>query len=171
VTSAADRTQRHRAIGAAIVAVVSLAVVAPHVLPVTSLSTFSYDWVDADVFLWNFWWTKQALAAPQHPYWTEFLMYPSGASLAFHSFPIPYNLISLPIQAAIADVRGLLVSFNGIVTISSVASGLGAYFLALRITRSVPAAVIAGLVFSNAPSTSIPEPAWNSAPPPSCAPW
>ena len=142
---------RRTAAGAAIVAAVSIAVVAPHVFPLTSVSTISYDWVDADLFLWNFWWTKHALTEAQQPYWTDLLMYPSGASLAFHTYPMPYSLLTLPLQAAIADVRGLVVSFNSIVLMSSVASGLGAYFLALRVTNSVPSAVIAGLVFVCAP--------------------
>lgn len=142
---------RRTAAGAAIVAAVSIAVVAPHVFPLTTLSTLSYDWLDANLFLWNFWWTKHALAEIQHPYWTELLMYPSGASLAFHSYPMPYSLLTLPVQAAIADVRGLVVSFNSIVLLSSLASGLGAYFLALRVTGNVPASVIAGLVFVCAP--------------------
>lgn len=142
---------RRTATGAAIVAAVSIAVVAPHVFPLTSVSTFSYDWLDANLFLWNFWWTQHALAEAQHPYWTELLMYPAGTSLAFHTFPLPYNLLTLPVQAAMANVRGLVVSFNSIVLLSSVASGLGAYFLALRVTKNVPASVIAGLVFVCAP--------------------
>jgi hypothetical protein len=146
-----DSPVRRRALGAALVTLVSIGVVAPYVFPMTSISTISYDWVDADLFLWNFWWTKYALATAHNPYWTDLLMYPAGASLGFHTYPMPYSLLTVPIQAAIADTRGLVVSFNAIVLISSVASGLGAYFLALRVTRSVTAAVIAGIVFVSAP--------------------
>jgi len=143
--------RRDAAIGAAIVAIVSIAVVAPHVFPLTSISTVSYDWLDADLFLWNFWWTKHALATAQSPYWTELLIYPSGASLAFHSYPMPYGLLTLVVQSVMSDAQGLAVSFNLMVLLSSMASGLGAFFLALRVTRHVPSAIVAGLVFACAP--------------------
>ena len=136
-----------KALGAAIVALVSIGVVAPYVFPMTSVSTLSYDWVDADLFLWNFWWTKHALTTVHNPYWTDLLMYPSGASLGFHTFPLPYSVLTLPVQVLIEGVYGLVISFNSVLLVSSVACGLGSYFLALRVTNSVPAAIVAGLVF------------------------
>ena len=138
---------RYRALGAAIVALVSIVVIAPYVFPMTSVSTLSYDWVDADLFLWNFWWTKYALTTGHNPYLTDLLMYPSGSSLAFHTFPLPYSVLTLPVQFSIEGVHGLVASFNSVLLFSSVACGLGSYFLVLRVTNSVPAAIIAALVF------------------------
>ena len=138
---------RHRVLGAVVVALVAMGIVAPYVFPMTSVSTLSYDWVDADLFLWNFWWTKHALTTAHNPYWTDLLMYPSGASLAFHTFPLPYSVLTLPVQFLIDGIRGLAASFNSVVLLSSVTCGLGSYFLALRVTNNVPAAIIAGLVF------------------------
>jgi hypothetical protein len=126
-------------------------VAAPSVLPLTSFGTFSYDGLDAHLFLWDFWWTKKALAGLHNPYWTDLLLYPNGASLALHSYPLPYSLVSIPVQSLWPGTAGRVVAFNGVVLMSFVLSGVGAYVLAHRITGNRQAAFVAGLMFACTP--------------------
>src|SRR5262245_3661589 len=78
-----------------ILTVIALGMTIPSVWPITSLGTVSHDAIDADLFLWGFWWTNHAASELRSPYWTGMLLYPNGTSLAFSSFPLPYNLVSI----------------------------------------------------------------------------
>ena len=134
-------------LGAALVAV---AVMAPHVFPLTSLSLLSYDPLDTHLFLWNFWWTHETVSAFQNPYWTPLLGYPGGASLSFHSYPMLHSLLTLPVQSAVQGIAPLVASYNVLVLASSIGSALAMYWLALRLTRHRAAAVVASLIFTGA---------------------
>jgi hypothetical protein len=129
----------------------SVVMVGPHVWPPTRLSDFPYDFTDGYVFMWNFWWTKKALTDLVSPFHTDYLFYPMGTDLSFHSNPLTFSLISIPFQAAIPGPEGLAVAFNTIVFASFVLSGVGAYRLALHVTGSKAGAFLAGLIFAFMP--------------------
>jgi hypothetical protein len=131
-------------------ALVALVVMAPHVFPLTSLSLLSYDALDAHLFLWNFWWTHETVSALQNPYWTPLLAYPGGASLSFHSYPMLHSLLTVPVQSAAQGIAPLFASFYVLVLVSSIASALAMYWLALRLTRHRGAAIVASLIFTGA---------------------
>jgi hypothetical protein len=130
---------------------VTALVAGAHTFPPTALSTRSYDWLDADILLWDFWWARRAVAELTNPYWTELLFWPRGTSLALHIHPLPYELLSLPFQLALPGVTGLVVALNVVVFLSFLSSALGAYLLALRTTGSRAAAAVAGLAFACMP--------------------
>ena len=95
--------------------------------------------------LWNFWWWKKALWDLQvSPYATDFLFFPHGVSLAFHTHS-PFNqLAALPVNL----LFGPVAAYN-LATLSSLAlSGLGAYLLARELVGNGRAAFLAGLVFA-----------------------
>ncbi|HEX5068835.1 MAG TPA: hypothetical protein VFV78_01365 [Vicinamibacterales bacterium] len=138
----------NQVLGPGLVVLASLAAAAPQILPLTALSTFGYDPLDAHLNLWNFWWTKQAIGGPQDPYWTSLLLYPAGASLALHTYPMPYALISVPIQYLLDGPAGLVAAFNVVVGCAFVMSALGAYCLILRLTESRPAAIVCAVAFA-----------------------
>jgi hypothetical protein len=131
-----------------LVAALSLAAATRQAFPLTSLSTLSYDPADADIFLWDFWWTKHALGSGANLYWSDLLLYPNGASLALHSYPLPYSLLSVAFQSLWPGVTGLVIAFNLVVFVSFLLSGLGAYWLAARVTGSRAAALVAGIAFA-----------------------
>jgi hypothetical protein len=131
--------------------VVSLAMVGPHLWPASQLSDFPYDFTDGYIFLWNFWWTKKAAAELVSPFFTDYLFYPGGTDLSFHSNPLVYSLISIPFQAAFPTPEGLAIAFNAIVLGTFVLSGLGAYRLVLHVTGSQAGALLAGVIYAFMP--------------------
>jgi len=126
----------------------SILMAGPHVWPPTRLSDFPYDFTDSYIFLWNFWWTKKAVTDFVNPFHTDYLFYPLGTDLSFHSNPLTFSLISIPFQAAIPGPEGLAIAFNTIVLASFILSGFGAYRLALYVTGSRAGALLAGFTFA-----------------------
>ncbi len=127
----------------------------PHVFPLDHISESTYSQEDAYICLWGLWWTKYSVLEGLNPYWTNFLFYPMGTSLAFQAYPLTYGLVSLPFQWLIEDVPGLVVALNGIILLSFVFSGFGAYLLASHITGSRLAGWVAGIIFAFMPFHSL----------------
>lgn len=125
--------------------------VGPHLLPLERVSRIAYVPGDALIFLWEFWWTKHAVAGLHNPYWTEMLYHPSGTSLAFHGYPLTYALLSVPVQLVAPGTFGLFVALKALVFQSFVLAGIGAYFLALRVTGNRWAALVSGAMFTFMP--------------------
>jgi hypothetical protein len=103
---------------------------------------------------WNLWWVKTAMLDLQEsPYFTNYLYYPAGYSLYFHTLNIFNALLTLPIQLCF----GLTVSYNFVVFFSFVIGGYGTYLLALHVMKAggrasnYPIAFLAGVVFSFSP--------------------
>ncbi|MGQ9584691.1 MAG: hypothetical protein ACUVXG_04770 [Anaerolineae bacterium] len=75
---------------------------------------------------WNLWWVKKALLElQQNPFHTDYLFYPTGVDLYFHTLNIFNGLISLPIQG----VGNLYWAYNFVVLLSFTLGGYGAYLL------------------------------------------
>jgi hypothetical protein len=127
----------------------------PRILPLTAIDVSGYDPGDACIFLWNFWWTRQAVTNGHGLYWTDLLGYPHGASLALHSYPLPYSLLSLPVQWLVPGVPGLIVAFNFAVLLSFVLTAAAAAVLAARISRSWAGGLVAGVMVALAPFRSL----------------
>ena len=134
-----------------VLAAACLLMAGPHVWPLHGISGFGYDSRDVNIFLWNFWWTREALLDLHSPHWTDRLFYPYGTSLSFHSYPMIYSLASLPVQWLFPGTNGLAIAFNLIVFSSFLLSSYGAYRLALHVTGSPSGAVIAGFLFAYTP--------------------
>ncbi len=78
---------------------------------------------------WNLWWDKGALVdRGANPFFTDYLYYPTGVSLYFHTLNIFNGLLTLPIQLFL----GLSAAYNSVVIFSFVIGGYGAYLLTLR---------------------------------------
>jgi hypothetical protein len=133
------------------VGVTTALMAASHVWPPPTLDTLSADPTDAGIFLWDFWWTRRALGHGHGLFSTDLLFYPHGTSLALHSFPLPYCLISLPVQWLWPGLAGLVAAFNTVVLLSFLLTGLGACLLATRVTGSRAAGVVAGLIMAGLP--------------------
>jgi hypothetical protein len=131
--------------------VVSILMVAPHVVPPTRISALPYAHEDSNIFLWGFWWVQRCLMEWRDPYWTDFLFYPMGTSLAFHPFPLTYGLFSVPFQVLLGGLTGLIVGYNSVIFLSFVLSGFGAYRLAVYVTGSQLGGWIGGLIFAFMP--------------------
>ena len=95
--------------------------------------------------IWNLWWTNKAITElHQSPWHTTFLYYPYGTSLLAHTLN-PFNgLIAIVLMRFMTQVQ----VHNSIVVFAFVVSGLTAFFLAREFTKSIPACLIGGFIFT-----------------------
>jgi hypothetical protein len=100
---------------------------------------------DNVAFLWNTWWASQAWRQFPVLLKTASLFAPWGTSLVLHTHTL------LPSTIAAALPGGPIASTNAIVTLHLLLNGLCAYALAFRVTRRVPPAAAAAIVFGWSP--------------------
>lgn len=99
---------------------------------------------DVYVNLWVDWWTRKALTEGLDFYHTDYLFYPLGTSLVFHSFSHTTTFLSL----LMAPLIGRFAAYNVVILLSYVLSGFSMYLLTNRLTGCRPASLVAGLVFA-----------------------
>jgi hypothetical protein len=116
---------------------------------VTELTTaIPGDGFDGWQNYWNLWWVKKALLdLGTNPFFCDYVYYPTGASLYFHTLNIFNGLLTVPVQA----IFGWTVAYNFVVVFSFVVGGYGTYLLVYRLRVSKLAAFVAGLVFTFSP--------------------
>ncbi|MDH4136260.1 MAG: hypothetical protein OEW09_06020 [Anaerolineae bacterium] len=79
---------------------------------------------------WNLWWVKKALLdLGANPFFCDYVYYPTGASLYFHTLNIFNGLLTVPVQA----VFGWTVAYNFVVVFSFVVGGYGTYLLVYQL--------------------------------------
>jgi hypothetical protein len=92
---------------------------------------------DAFQFLWNFWWTGQALFNGELDiYFTNFLFFPDGTSLLFHTLSIGNGVVSIPMQILWGGIAGLVGSLNVLTFLHFVLVGLGVCLIARHLGAS-----------------------------------
>jgi hypothetical protein len=98
--------------------------------------------------IWALWWTRKALLVlGQSPFFTHYLFYPEGVTLLFHPLDVSDGLIILPLYGLV----GGNVSYNVVVLLSYLLSGLGVYWLVTYLTEMRWAGWVAGLIFTFSP--------------------
>src|ERR1051325_3322852 len=95
--------------------------------------------------IWNLWWVNKAVTElHQSPWHTTFLDYPYGTSLLPHTLN-PFNgLIAIVLFRVMSQVQ----AHNFIVILTFVVSGWTAFLLAREFTKSFPACLLAGFIFT-----------------------
>jgi len=99
---------------------------------------------DVQINLWADWWTKKAMIEGLDLFHTDYLFYPQGVSLAFHSFSHMNTLITL----LLTSLMGHSVAYNATILLAFALSGFSMYLLVEHLTGCRPAAFVAGLVFA-----------------------
>jgi hypothetical protein len=101
---------------------------------------------DVDVLInpWADWWTRKALTERLDFYHTDYMFYPHGTSLVFHSFSHVNTALSL----ILAPLLGHLAAYNLAILLTYPLSAYGMYLLVSHLTRCRPAALVAGVVFA-----------------------
>jgi len=109
---------------------------------------------DVDVLInpWADWWTKKVLTEGGSAsgsrnldlYHTDYMFYPQGTSLVFHSFSHTNTAISL----LLAPLIGHFAAYNLTILLTYALSGFGMYLLAENLTGCQPAAFVAGIIFA-----------------------
>ena len=106
------------------------------------------DGGDTNVFIWNLWWVRKAVTQLHaNPFWTDYIFYPEGVSLVFHTL-VPFNgLLGIPLQA----FASLITANNCIILLSFVLSGYGAYLLIRFLIADRLSAFLGGMIFTFCP--------------------
>jgi hypothetical protein len=103
--------------------------------------------LDNDVYLnpWADWWTAEALTDPNLSLWhTNYLFYPNGANLIYHSFSHLNTLVSL----ALRPFLGPLPAYNITILLNLILIGFSIFQLTRYLTNSTTAGILAGIVFA-----------------------
>lgn len=95
-------------------------------------------------FMWDFWWFRTALERGLNPYFTTYIFYPQGASLALQTLDFMDAAISLPVAVTLGEVA----AFNFVVLLGMCLSGFFAYLLAWHISKSWSGSIAAGVIFA-----------------------
>ena len=99
---------------------------------------------DLHINLWADWWTKKALTEGLDLFHTDYLFYPQGVSLAFHSFSHVNTVITL----LLTPLVGHFAAYNATILLTFALSGFSMYLLVEHLTGCRPAAFVAGLIFA-----------------------
>lgn len=99
---------------------------------------------DTYAFVWNLWHTKQTIFQGTSPFFSNYIFYPNGVSLAFHDLTMFNSLLSIPLQL----IFNLTTVYNLLFLLSFILTGFGAYLLVFYLTKDRKASFIAGLLLA-----------------------
>ncbi len=125
--------------------VVTLAFTWP--LPARLNTHFAGDNIDVWINMWVNWWTRKAIDEGLPLYETDYLLYPHGAPLYFHSFSHTNTVLWL----FLAPWTAALTAYNVTILLGFVGLACGISLLARELTGSGAAGVVAGLAAAFAP--------------------
>lgn len=112
---------------------------------ITQFSThFFGDAGDGLQNAWNLWWINKSLLHGQNIWFTTFLHYPHGTTLYGHTLSPLNGLIGIVLQSFLSLVQ----SYNVIVTLSFVGTGLTTFWLSHYISKSYIGSLLAGFAFT-----------------------
>jgi len=95
--------------------------------------------------IWNLWWFKSSItSAHGNPLWTDFMYWPTGASLAFHSYS-PFNMV---LGLFFQNFFSLPVVYNILVMKSLILSGLTGYLLGYYLSGRCDSGLICGAIWA-----------------------
>lgn len=103
---------------------------------------------DSPMFAWNLWWLKHSLLNLHvSTFKTDWLFYPIGADLTYHTLSIFNGIISIPLQF----IFSLTMTYNIILFLTFLLSAVTAFFLIYYLIENIRAAFIGGMIFSFTP--------------------
>jgi hypothetical protein len=95
--------------------------------------------------MWNIWWVNKSITQLHTlPWYTSYLHYPYGTTLLGHAMSPLDGFMGI----ALLRFLSLVQTYNVVVIFSYVVAGLTTFWLAFYFTRSYPASIIAGYLFS-----------------------
>jgi hypothetical protein len=101
--------------------------------------------VDARINLWADWWTLKALTSADYDLWyTDYMFYPEGVSLVYHS----YSHLNTAVSLLLRPMLGALTAYNVTVLLNLVLAALAAYQLARYLGGSRSASILAGVIYA-----------------------
>jgi hypothetical protein len=100
---------------------------------------------DTRLFLWTLSWDVHALLRHPAAVFDANIFYPEPRTLAYSEHLLGSAVLAAP---ALLATGNPVLALNLVVLLSCLLSGLGAYLLARELRASVPAAIVAGVVFA-----------------------
>lgn len=119
--------------------VISIAFTWPLILNMNNVSG-----MDDYIFVHSFWWFKKSLFSFNPSFFSDYILYPQGASLAFHATTFSNFLLTLPVSL----IFGVNIAVNTAYLFTLILSAYTAFLLAFELTGSKPAALIAAVIFA-----------------------
>lgn len=99
-------------------------------------------------FYWNFWWViEKVLSGEGTLTFTEYMFYPDGANLFYHS----WSFYSIGVAALLGQFFDITTTYNIIALHSYPLSGLTAFMLVKYLTRNSYLALLGGFIFAFCP--------------------
>lgn len=98
-------------------------------------------------FVWNIWWIKQVIVNHQDLFFTEYLYYPNGVSLVYHTLTIVSGLVLFVLIKYLSIVSAFDVLYLLYILLAAVFS----YELAKNLWGSRKGAFLAGIVYAFSP--------------------
>jgi hypothetical protein len=96
---------------------------------------------------WNFWWWKKCLLEGLNPYHSDYLFYPFGVDLIFHTHSVFNQIAAMPVNLLFGEAA----AYNFCVLLALSLSGFGGYLFVRELTGDARAGFLAGLVFAYFP--------------------
>lgn len=97
--------------------------------------------------VWNMWWIRTALENGQNPFYTRLLYWPLELPLGLQPIDMTSAALSLPVLL----LAGPVAAYGVAALLNFTLSGWISYLLALRVTGSLPGALLAGVIVAAAP--------------------
>ena len=98
-------------------------------------------------FWWGYWWTKRALMSGESAYFTQFLFFPFGVDLTYHSF----SWLNTGLWMVLEPLLGTVAAYNLTVLWVFPIAGWAMYCLTYDLTGSKAAPFLSGLVYAFVP--------------------
>lgn len=100
---------------------------------------------DAYVYLWNIWNFWHQIITNNNPYFTDYVMYPIGANLYFHTYAPLISIVAFPFLNDLSLFMGMAI------ILSVLLCSLFSYYLFYKLTDNKIASFIGGLIYGLSP--------------------
>ncbi len=97
--------------------------------------------------VWNLWWIRYALLSGENPLYTQMLYWPLVLPLGLQPIDLTNALLTLPVLLT----SGPLTAYGVAVLLGFTLTGWFGHLLVLRVTGSLPGALLAGVIVTAAP--------------------
>ena len=107
---------------------------------------------DQNIVMWDAWWAKKSLVdLKTNPFFTRYLYYPNGSSLALHALTFLNGVATIPFQVLMDKPKGLILGCNIVIFLTFVITGVGMYALTRSTGASREIAFFAGIALAFCP--------------------
>ncbi|MDE1873788.1 MAG: hypothetical protein KGI04_01560 [Candidatus Micrarchaeota archaeon] len=137
----------------ALIALAYLVVALVFFWPILPNLASSVPGAGGDIFqsMWELWWVPYSMfTLHSTPYFTSYVFYPVGASLATQTLAPLAGILSAPFQAV-----SLAFAYNILFLLGFALAGLFTYMLAFHVTKHRAASFVAGFIFAFSPIHTI----------------